>query len=60
MTAGDILMVALGGAVGSVARYVVSGYVSPAVGGGFATFSTFANENLSLMRPAICSLQPCT
>lgn len=41
MTAGDILMVALGGAVGSVARYVVSGYVGQAVGGGFP-WGTFA------------------
>ena len=89
----EILLVALGGAVGSAARYVVSRYVGETVAsvfpwptfavnivgcliigllstlvsagtltpamklilitgfcGGFTTFSTFANENLSLMR----------
>lgn len=35
MTAGNILMVALGGALGSVARYVVSRYVGDIAGDGF-------------------------
>lgn len=54
-----ILLVAAGGAMGSVARYLLSGWVQGATGsasfpfgilGGFTTFSAFANESMNLLR----------
>lgn len=41
MTAANILMVAVGGAVGSAARYVLSGYIGSSFGGVFP-WGTFA------------------
>ena len=41
----NLLLVALGGAVGSVLRYLLSG-----INTSFPTFSTFANESFGMMK----------